>query len=117
MATAGTNDGRELKNEHDRAVLRRFSEAVRNRFGAAAIWAFGSRARGDAAPDSDLDVCVVLDALTREADRAVMRLAWEIGFEHDVVISTITYSRAEFEHGPCSQSPLVRAILREGIAA
>jgi hypothetical protein len=46
-----------------------------------------------------------------------MDIAWEVGFENDIVISTVTFSREEFENGPCSASPLVRNILKEGVAA
>ncbi|MEJ2166743.1 MAG: hypothetical protein P8X90_14540 [Desulfobacterales bacterium] len=47
----------------------------------------------------------------------IMEIAWQIGFEDDVVISTVTYSREEFEKGPCSESGLVQNIFGYGIAA
>jgi hypothetical protein len=46
-----------------------------------------------------------------------MEIAWQVGFENDVVISTVTYSKEEFEDGPCSESGLVQNILGYGIAA
>lgn len=104
-------------SSEDRAILRDFSLAVRGRFPEALIWAYGSRARGTAREDSDLDVCVVVENLDTETDRAIMRTAWEVGFERDVLISTVTYSREEFEHGPCAISPLVRTVVEEGIVA
>ena len=61
-----------------------------------------------------LDVCVVLDD---ESDSVIMEIAWRIGFENDVIISTVTYSKEEFEDGPCSESGLVQSILGYGIAA
>ena len=94
-----------------------FASRVRQRFPSARIWAFGSRVRGNATEESDLDVCVVVDKLDDAIDQVIMDIAWEIGFENDVIISTVTYSGREFDKGPCSESPLVQNILSAGIAA
>jgi predicted nucleotidyltransferase len=101
----------------DEKVINQFAAEVRKKFPAAKIWVFGSRVRGGATAESDLDVCVVVNKLDDESDSAIMQIAWQIGFENDVVISTVTYSREEFEKGPCSESGLVQNILGYGIAA
>lgn len=101
----------------DKDVFALFSSEVRQRFPGAMIWAYGSRVKGHATEESDLDVCVVVDTLDDAIDQAIMKIAWEIGFENDVVISTVTYSKQEFDEGPCSQSPLVQNILSAGIPA
>jgi uncharacterized protein len=103
--------------DRDRQILDLFAARVQERFPGADIWAFGSRVRGDATWESDLDVCVVVDQLA-SADRHVLwEMAWEIGFEHDMLISAVPFSKDEFESGPCSESTLVLNILREGIPA
>jgi uncharacterized protein len=43
--------------KRDRSILEIFAARVRQHFPEARIWAFGSRARGDATWESDLDVC------------------------------------------------------------
>ena len=101
----------------DTEVFHLFSTRVRDRFPGSRIWAFGSRVKGDPVEESDLDVCVVVDALDEGIDEAIMKIAWETGFENDIVISTVTYSRQEFDEGPCSQSPFVQNILSAGIPA
>lgn len=78
---------------------------------------YGSRARGNATEESDLDVCVVVRNLDDAIARAIMEIAWQIGFKNDLVISTVTYSQQEFDEGPCSESPLVQNILNAGILA
>ncbi len=106
-----------MLTEHDAHILSQFAAAVRTRLPEARIWAFGSRVRGDFVEDSDLDVCVVIDSLDEATDKAIIDIAWRIGFENDSVISTVTYSQYEFEKGPCSESPLVWTIREEGLAA
>jgi len=59
---------------------------------------------------------VVVEEPDDAADRYIADCAWDAGFANDVVMSTVTYSRQEFEEGPCSASPLVQAILHEGLA-
>ncbi len=106
-----------MLSNKDKKNFRQFASMVRKKFPAAKIWAFGSRVRGDATVESDLDVCVVVDKLDDASDSAIMEIAWLIGFENDVIISTVTYSTEEFEDGPCSESGLVQNILAYGIAA
>ena len=60
------------------------------------------------AAESDLDVCVVLDALGPESRLRISDIAWEIGFAAGIVISTVVFEREQFENGPYSVSPLVR---------
>ena len=99
----------------DSQVLQEFAGRVRLRFPEARVWAFGSRARGDASPESDLDVCVVVDRLNDQRDRDIIGIAWEVGFSHEVVISTVTFSQAEFAAGPLAVSPIVTSILHDGV--
>lgn len=106
-----------MLSQKDDRILRLFSKRVRERFPDARIYAYGSRVRGRARKDSDLDVCVVLQMLDDSIDREVMRLAWEVGFDNDRILSTVTYSRKEFEESPSAESPFVRGILSAGMAA
>ncbi len=98
-------------------VVGQFADRVRRRFPGARIWAFGSRARGDAGPDSDLDLFIVLERVNKETDSIIREIAWEIGFEYELVITTIVVKRDDFEHGPISASTLAANILRDGVPA
>jgi predicted nucleotidyltransferase len=106
-----------MMSDRDHYILEIFAARVRQQFPAARIWAFGSRARGDATWQSDLDVCVVAETLTYKDRNAIGDIAWEIGFEHELLITTVCFTSEEFERGPCSESPLVLNILREGVPA
>jgi predicted nucleotidyltransferase len=106
-----------MMSDRDYHILEIFAERVRQQFPEVRIWAFGSRARGDATWESDLDVCVVLNRHDWHIGHLIGHIAWEVGFEHEVIIMPICFSSEEFEHGPMSESTLVMNILRDGIAA
>ena len=106
-----------MMTERDQRIFAIFAAQVRQHFPAARIWAFGSRARGDATWESDLDICVVLEKLTREDCDAIGHIAWEVGFEYEMLIMPICFTNEEFERGPMSESTLVMNILREGVVA
>ena len=102
-------------SKKDRNILKEFSRRVRGRYPGARIWAFGSRARGNATWDSDFDICIVLDRVDEDTIRWVRDIAWEVGFENERVITTIVFDSEQFEDGPMSESTLVENILQEGI--
>ena len=106
-----------MMSKHDRRILGDFTRRLRLRFPDARVWAFGSRARGEAPLDSDFDICIVLDHVDREKDKWIRKTAWEISFENECVITTIVLDSEQFEHGPMSESTLVANILSEGVAA
>ncbi|MEW5910607.1 MAG: nucleotidyltransferase domain-containing protein [Thermodesulfobacteriota bacterium] len=76
---------------------------------------FGSRARGDAGPDSDFDVLVIVKERNLNMRKTISDCAWEAGFESEVVIQSIVRTKTEVEEGPEKYSPLFQTIRQEGI--
>ncbi|MBI5741331.1 MAG: nucleotidyltransferase domain-containing protein [Nitrospirae bacterium] len=77
---------------------------------------FGSRARGDAAQYSDMDVLVVLDKVSGGQDyEYVSECAWEAGFEHGIVVVPVVFTREEWEDSPERYSLLAQAVKDEGV--
>ena len=76
---------------------------------------FGSRARGNAQEDSDLDIFIEVSLLNENLDEQIQHIAWEVGLEHMIFISVVAFSQFDLEHTPLRSSPLVRNIMEEGI--
>lgn len=76
---------------------------------------YGSQARGDALPGSDIDVLVILAGPVEpatEIDR-VSPITAALSLEHDIVISCVYISEERYVQ---ENSPLLLNIRREGIA-
>jgi hypothetical protein len=82
-------------------------------FSPLRIYLFGSAARGDAGPDSDLDFCVVLpdDAPESLYRPGIHRALWGVGTAADVVRFPVGDFDARAAH---VASSLPAAVLREG---
>ncbi|MBM4042174.1 MAG: nucleotidyltransferase domain-containing protein [Planctomycetes bacterium] len=76
---------------------------------------FGSRARGDADPGSDIDMLVVLNGRVRPSEEIARtsQLRAALCLKHGVVFSCTYLSAHRFRAG---QSPLLLNVRREGIA-
>lgn len=72
-----------------RDALGRFRAALEARFGARLreLVLFGSRARGDAHEESDLDVLVVVDGLADDERRQIAELAHDAGIDGEEYVS------------------------------
>lgn len=103
--------------EYQSRLLARFRQRIRR------IALFGSKARGDAGPESDLDVLVVLGdgqkshdgfyplGLTDPVWREIVGMTFDLLMEYGVDISPTVISEDEFEEQPL----LVQTIVREGV--
>jgi len=106
-----------MMTAHDQNILETFAKRLRGTLPDAEVFAFGSRVSGTADAESDLDVCVVVPRLDHSARDVIRDIAWHVGFESDVVITTVKYDTHAFRYGPVSESPLVQTIRAEGMAA
>jgi len=75
---------------------------------------FGSWARGDAHPESDVDLLVVLDEVRSrwEELRRMSDALWRHSLEHDVVVTEIPVSEAEYRE---SDEPILVRARAEGV--
>jgi predicted nucleotidyltransferase len=75
---------------------------------------FGSKAREDASPDSDLDVLVVLRE-NKDLKSRIRLLGYDVALGKDVVPSIVVYTVQEIERRREHRSVFVESVEREGV--
>ncbi len=99
----------------EKKALNELKRVLQDRCGAVSVVVYGSKARGDDSPDSDIDVMIVLEDYTPQIEAAVDEAVYEVNLAHDCLISVVIFSRWELEEGPLAESPLYKRILAEGV--
>lgn len=102
-------------NDKDLQIVERFQELVSKKVKINELKVFGSRARGDASSDSDLDVLVVVEQLNHSIERYISDCAWEAGFPEDVIVMPVTISLNTLRNSPIRESAFIKNVYREGI--
>jgi hypothetical protein len=102
-------------NPLEEHILDKFKVLLMKRINLNYLILFGSRARGDADPDSDMDVLVVVDELSKEVEDYISDCAWEASFKQGIVMVPIVFSTNEWERSPERSSLLADAVRAEGI--
>lgn len=77
---------------------------------------FGSRARGDSRPDSDIDIALVVEADRTRAEDVAIDIAFDVNVASDLYISPRVIERQVLEHPVWRTTGFVQALEREGIA-
>lgn len=78
---------------------------------------FGSVARGDASPDSDIDVLVVVQPDERRValENQIIDIAFDVNLEHNVYIAPHVVTPAILEHPVWKETPFLKTVTREAI--
>ena len=101
--------------DKDRWIAEKFKRLVSLRLRIQEMRVFGSRARGDASADSDLDILVVLPATDRTAEKYISDCAWEAGYPDDVVVVPVVLSTEDVQDSPLRASVFLQHIRTEGV--
>lgn len=107
----------ELEGQEQQA-LNRFREILTKQFGPEiiSVHLFGSKARGDAHPESDIDVLVVTRHEDWRLKEKVGRVATEILLDLGVYLSVKVLGKPLHQRLMSAGSPFIRNVMREGIA-
>jgi predicted nucleotidyltransferase len=94
--------------------LRRLVDLARERLHARQVWLFGSRARGDARPDSDWDIWLILpnDAPDADLDPAT---TWRIGRDAGLIADVVADREEDVLAAVDVVNTLAFVVPREGI--
>jgi predicted nucleotidyltransferase len=106
-------------SEAKRRALDTFVHAARQALAphVVDIRLFGSEARGDAAPDSDLDVLIVVepDALRTALEDRAIDIAFDVNVEFGVYISPRVLTPDILNHPVWRETPFLRNVARESV--
>jgi uncharacterized protein len=98
-------------------ILRTLREQLAQALGheLAQVIVYGSQARGEAQPDSDIDVLILVNGNLDYPDlmQRTSALVAELSLQHDVVISRTFASTAQWEN---AGTPFLINVRREGVS-
>ena len=82
----------------ERQMAESFVEKLLEKFGEQilAVILFGSRARGDATDESDMDLLIIMSEVDNATKREIRFLATEIWLEHGIFLSSSIVSKAHW---------------------
>lgn len=98
--------------DKERKIVEKFKQMVSQKVHVHEVRVFGSRARGDATKESDLDVLIVVVHLKKH----ISDCAWEAGFPEDIIIMPVVISLDVLKNTPIRESVFIRNVYREGVS-
>jgi predicted nucleotidyltransferase len=101
---------RELLDEMEEGLDHLYGERLQG------VYLFGSRARGEAQPDSDVDILIVLDEVRHyygELERTAA-LVSDLSLHYDVSISRVFLPASEWRQG---EGPFLITVREDAVAA
>ena len=105
-----------MKHEKLQQILSEFGARLVEHYGdrLVKVLLFGSQARGDAVPGSDIDVMVVLKGEVSPGEEIEQTgdLVAALSLKYNVLLSTIFRAEEAFYH---AQTPLLANVRREGV--
>ena len=107
-------------NDRDSRMLAEFRKRLPEdvKPGLRAILAYGSRVRGDATEESDLDVVALVESKTPELERRLDDIAYEVMWDFDFtpIMSLRVFPYAQFHDAAQQGLSYYRNVLAQGLS-
>jgi len=102
---------------NEQAAITRYAAAIRERFPQRilSLTLFGSKARGDADSESDIDLLVLVDKEDRRFRSELWRIASDLSLEYNIVLSVRVFAETRWAETQRIRPPLYRAVLADGV--
>ena len=102
--------------EGDRAAVSDAADLLRESFPVEQVILFGSKARGQDSPESDIDLLVLTSRPLPWPEQAEMIWAMSpVQHKHDVMISLVVAASREWNEGVYQVLPIRREVDRDGV--
>jgi len=106
---------RNYLNENEEKAIKALENALSKKFGLLDLRLFGSKARGEAHSESDIDVMIEIADSNSEIEAQINEVIFKINLQNDSFISAVIFSRKELQEGPLAESPLYKIVQKEGV--
>lgn len=108
----------ELKlGTNEKVAIQEATRILKKEFAVEDIILFGSKARGDSDPESDIDLLLLTKRpLDWKERHEIVDAIFDVEMKYDVVISIIINTLHDWHDGVCTALPIHDEISREGVA-
>ena len=114
----GNGEGLRHLNKREREVVRAFVRELREKLGdeLVSVRLFGSKARGDFHPDSDIDIFVLVREKTPKVRSRLAEIAASYDVEYGLPLTPVLYDLFEHRKNTELGSFFFESVEREGVA-
>jgi len=101
-------------NRKIQRVASDLKKAIASKYELLDFKVFGSTARAERRPDSDIDIFVLLPQVERHIEEDLFNIAYDIELEHDCLIDLIVFGKEE-KDAILTKTPFYRQVIEEGV--